>query len=332
MISPRHSRRVRKTIAADNDSPEPVPAPVKHRTKKQRTEKPKSELRADSDSGNHKSSKPPTRRRKGVLTKVAETPLDVLFEIFQHLEPLDLLRLSRTTKDLRTLLLQRQSSFIWKSARENVKDLPPLPDDMIEPRYASLVFDNHCQNCFAPTKLVQWQFRLRYCRICLYNSPDVTKDPYELPDEMLQLVPRFILNTNIGRRKRCETFYHTPSINALEECLCHGCDLWFDEIETSYWRLVEHSDACEKWASDRAAEHADKLNSLRVARGDNVVERLAALGWGEEIKEMDNETVLRRHKLVWQVKPLTDRIWSAIEPAMIELMESLKAKRLDGCY
>lgn len=35
--------------------------------------------------------------------------------------------------------------------------------------------------------------------------------------------------------------------------------------ETINW---QHSNACEKWASDRAAEHADKLQSLRIARAD----------------------------------------------------------------
>ncbi len=79
---------------------------------------------------------------------------------------------------------------------------------------------------------------------------------------------------------------------------------------------------------------------------NSVVERLTALGWGKEIEEMADESVLRRHKLVWQIKPLTDRsrtcfsmrfeandvricflVWSTIEPAMIELMESVKAAR-----
>lgn len=79
---------------------------------------------------------------------------------------------------------------------------------------------------------------------------------------------------------------------------------------------------------------------------NSVVERLTALGWGKEIEAMVDESVLRRHKLVWQIKPLTDRsmscfltcfeandvricflVWSTIEPAMIELMRSLKAAR-----
>ncbi|SJL13377.1 uncharacterized protein ARMOST_16819 [Armillaria ostoyae] len=315
----------RKIIPATKDSSEPIPASVKRtRTKKkQRTEEPK---KADSNSG-QLLSKPRTRPRKGgVFAKAPEIPFDVLFEICEHLEPLDLLHLSRTTKDLRAILLQRSSSFIWKSARENV-NLPPLPDDLTEPQYASLAFDNYCQCCFKSTKLVQWQFRLRYCRSCLYWNNDITTDPRDLPSWILQYVPRFILSTNIGRRRRCETFYHTPSINELEELLCNGRGNWFDRKDASFRRLTEHSDACEKWASDRAAEHANELQSLRIARADNVVKRLTALGWGKEIETMVDESVLRRHKLVWQIKPLTNRTWSTIEPAIIESMESLKAAR-----
>ncbi|PBL00197.1 hypothetical protein ARMGADRAFT_1058334 [Armillaria gallica] len=314
----------RKTIPAAKDRAEPIPFPVKRtRTKKKlRTEEPK---KADSNSGQLLSN-PRTRPRKGVFAKFAEIPLDVFFEIWKHLGPLELLHLNRTTKDLRAILLQRSSSFVWKSARENV-NLPPLPDDLTEPQYASLAFDNYCQCCFKSTKLVQWQFRLRYCRSCLHWNNDITTDPRDLPSWILQYVPRFILSTNIGRRERRETFYHTPSVNELEELLCHGRGNWFDRKDASHRRLVGHSNACEKWASDRAAEHADKLQSLRIARADNVVERLTVLGWGKEIEAMVDESVLRRHKLVWQIKPLTDRIWSTIEPAMIELMESLKAAR-----
>ncbi|SJL13368.1 uncharacterized protein ARMOST_16810 [Armillaria ostoyae] len=97
---------------------------------------------------------PKRRRLRGLLQKVAETPLDVLFEIFSNLEPLDLLRLSRTTKDLRALLLRRSSSFVWKRARENVDGLPPLPEDLSEPNFT---FDR--DNGFFNPLIPSFEFR-----------------------------------------------------------------------------------------------------------------------------------------------------------------------------
>ncbi|KAK0226921.1 hypothetical protein EDD85DRAFT_940311 [Armillaria nabsnona] len=89
------------------------------------------------------------RRLKGLLERVSETPLDVLLEIFSHLEPRDLLHLCRTNKFLRSILLDRNSLSIWRDARQSLKDLPDLPEDLSEPRYASLLFDKYCQTLLA---------------------------------------------------------------------------------------------------------------------------------------------------------------------------------------
>jgi hypothetical protein len=58
--------------------------------------------------------------------------------------PLDVLRLARTTKQFRQLLVHRSSVSIWIAARKNVPDLPDCPPYMSEPQFANLVFDTHC--------------------------------------------------------------------------------------------------------------------------------------------------------------------------------------------
>jgi len=70
-----------------------------------------------------------------------------LIQIFSHLEPLDILRLSRTSRDLRDLLTRRSSEHVWRTARLNVEGLPPLPPDLNEMQYANLAFDNFCHVC-----------------------------------------------------------------------------------------------------------------------------------------------------------------------------------------
>ncbi|KAE9386167.1 hypothetical protein BT96DRAFT_839662, partial [Gymnopus androsaceus JB14] len=44
--------------------------------------------------------------------------------------------LTRTSKDLRNILMTKSSESIWRTARSNVEGLPPLPDDLSEPHYA----------------------------------------------------------------------------------------------------------------------------------------------------------------------------------------------------
>src|SRR6202035_3213854 len=63
----------------------------------------------------------------------------------EHMQPLDLLRLSRTTKAFRQILMRRTSVRIWRTARSRfAPDLPDCPSWMSEPQYANLLFDLHC--------------------------------------------------------------------------------------------------------------------------------------------------------------------------------------------
>jgi hypothetical protein len=48
-------------------------------------------------------------------------------QIFGHLRPYDILRLARTTKALRAILMQRSAISVWKEARANVEGLPDCP-------------------------------------------------------------------------------------------------------------------------------------------------------------------------------------------------------------
>ncbi|KAF9060710.1 hypothetical protein BDP27DRAFT_1236376 [Rhodocollybia butyracea] len=85
------------------------------------------------------------RGRLGLLERLAkDVPLDVILEIFCYLEPGDLLRLARTTKDLRSILMSKSSESIWRTARENVQGLPPRPNDLNEPQYAHLCYESYC--------------------------------------------------------------------------------------------------------------------------------------------------------------------------------------------
>jgi hypothetical protein len=100
---------------------------------------------------------------RGKLTMFTEMPLDVLFEastksrslaciligvvvaqIFGHLQPWDILRLARTTKSFRDILMRCSSISIWKKALANTPGLPECPNELTEPQYVNLVYDKHC--------------------------------------------------------------------------------------------------------------------------------------------------------------------------------------------
>ncbi|KIK63481.1 hypothetical protein GYMLUDRAFT_119253, partial [Collybiopsis luxurians FD-317 M1] len=86
-----------------------------------------------------------------------------------YLEPGDLLRLARTSKDLRGILMSKSSEDIWRTARGNVKGLPPRPEDLNEPQYARLLEDAYCYTCQHKGRCdnVLWKFRARVCKSCV---------------------------------------------------------------------------------------------------------------------------------------------------------------------
>ncbi|KAJ3751980.1 hypothetical protein EV360DRAFT_13759, partial [Lentinula raphanica] len=82
--------------------------------------------------------------RRGILQRIQDLPLEIILEIYSYLMPFDILRLSRTSKDIRAFLMTRSNASVWRTARYNVPELPPLPSDLTEPQYANLAFDSYC--------------------------------------------------------------------------------------------------------------------------------------------------------------------------------------------
>ncbi|RDB24007.1 hypothetical protein Hypma_008639 [Hypsizygus marmoreus] len=88
--------------------------------------------------GNHVAPQPGKKLRwmRGRLQLFAEFPLDILYEIFSHLQPIDLLRLTRSSKPLRGVLMQRSARTVWMRAEANVDRMPRCPPHLTEPAYS----------------------------------------------------------------------------------------------------------------------------------------------------------------------------------------------------
>ena len=107
--------------------------------------------------------------RRGKLELMTEMPVDVLLEIFSHVQPIDLLHLSRATKALRVIITGTNGKLFWKQVRldlwipllsdyhlfliyqayENIaiNKPPPCPEDVDPTLYTSLLFGRNCQLC-----------------------------------------------------------------------------------------------------------------------------------------------------------------------------------------
>ncbi|PPR05798.1 hypothetical protein CVT26_010148 [Gymnopilus dilepis] len=90
------------------------------------------------------SSKNSSKKRPLTLKLFVNLPLDVVIEICTNVEPADLLSLSRVSKSFRTFFMSRSMQSLWRTVLEGVPYLPKCPEDLTEPQYASLVFDEFC--------------------------------------------------------------------------------------------------------------------------------------------------------------------------------------------
>ncbi|KIK59027.1 hypothetical protein GYMLUDRAFT_245475 [Collybiopsis luxurians FD-317 M1] len=279
------------------------------------------------------------RGKRGLLERLAkDVPLDVILEIFAYLDPGDLLRLARTSKDLRGILMSKTSESIWRTARENVEGLPPCPPDLNEPQYAHLAFESYCHVCRHKGRCdnIFWTFRMRYCNICAQATlPLLAHDEElqgDLPDDILPLEwfnCSVVGNHEIAAKLKAE-FGALQTEEALQE--------WIARKRQERDELDEHARLCERWHESRLDKRDEELQGLRDKRRDAILERLGEVGWREEAEIIMKQgssyksrwrNLFSHHKLVKQTKKLTDYGWNSIKDELVEMLSNHKERRLE---
>ncbi|KAJ7657980.1 hypothetical protein B0H17DRAFT_1097534 [Mycena rosella] len=268
--------------------------------------------------------------KKGRLAGLLDISLDVVFEIFGNLQPLDLLRLSRTSKEFRRLLMHRSSVTIWRSSLNNVPNLPPCAPGMTEPQWASLVFDATCHICQKIARKVDWGLFIRICNKCAKQHLDTQFRPLESVDmaSLLNIIP-----TRSDPMKPYNRVYLRQALtdirvkyNAIQDS--EEQKKFVEDRKELVKSLEEHTALCETWSESVAENRSTELADLKEERYTAIIAKLTALGWGTELDSMLPSDSLKSHKLVKQPNVLTERTWKTIKPEMLNYMQQMKAKRL----
>ncbi|KAF5372886.1 hypothetical protein D9758_001514 [Tetrapyrgos nigripes] len=283
------------------------------------------------------------RGKRGLLKRLTDFPLELIFEIFKYLKPLDILRLARSSKVLRGILMSRTSADIWRAARANVEGLPPLPPDLTEPQYANLAFDMSCHNCSIRCDTVVWQTRTRTCRKCLpiiFSSYAEVYDRYGLKNELSgafckrlrEMVPHLnCYSENIKSPWRYQLEGYIPATVELffEQLERHRRDdsdevfeEWVDSVMNDYKPICEHAKACVEWCESKTERRTEEIASLKLKRKEAIIQKLHEIGWGKIVTMLTKEwdDLLSSHKLVNQAKELTEKVWNNIKGPLIEYL------------
>ncbi|KAF5378386.1 hypothetical protein D9757_010860 [Collybiopsis confluens] len=298
------------------------------------------------------------RGKTGLLEKLAkDVPLDVILEIFCYLDPGDLLRLARTTRDLRGTLMSKSSETVWRTAREGVEGIPPLPKDLNEPQYAHLLYESY----------YLWTQALRY-RILVFPhkvlqeifvARDSSSDFYWSLPSRLETVPHVIpVIFKRGPKGQWDGYlaHHPPT---TKRYVAEFEDLATSE-EQEKWivyqdherRMQTHNNLCQAWLKTKLGERGKELQDIRNQRkaayasllkvvytsftnGDDtysILERLGDIGWREEaeliIGRRGHEDEFSDHKLVRQSKKLTNHGWNSIKDELVRWLEEQKTRRI----
>ncbi|KAF8162809.1 hypothetical protein B0H34DRAFT_295051 [Crassisporium funariophilum] len=316
-------------------------APVLEKKKPQRKVQ---KRKKTEDTESNTDGKPPVKKvrgKRGMLKELFEMPLDILFEIFGQLEPIDLLHLARTTKDLRAILMKRSSISVWKSARSKIIDLPSCPDDLSEPQYAELAFGRRCFCCQrnVSSNILSWELRMRICSKCVLNSEKFTTcyRP-DCPYQLQSLLPSIEVNDKkVLSTGRPTTYYPTELIASWASEYANagsgeGQTTWTATKIDERTKMLSHAKACARWVANvEAAQEIEKAKAIEH-RQAIILERIKKLGWADELTKMtqrEQDNLLTDPPIAKACrKDITVKVLDSLDDHLVDFMVRVKNKRV----
>ncbi|RDB26491.1 hypothetical protein Hypma_005620 [Hypsizygus marmoreus] len=281
-------------------------------------------------------------RRKAGKNKFAhiggilDLPLDLMYEIFGLLHPLDLYHISQTTKSLRNLVLTRDALALWKTVYERHPDIPRCPRNMSEPAWTAFIFiPTLCEGCGKYRPLTDFALRRCLCETCLdvhyvskYLNPQQGQDQLYPADHVIwELLPYssrgypWIKRTTEVMRHRysaCDLRAMAETIEKFESEIASGrlsAREAFEDFKrttkevVSYW--VEHTFKCAEWGNASYEKFFKEREDRYRDLANRIVNRFIRLGYhASDIQDDCFVFVVQQCK----VRRLTRRAWREIRP------------------
>ncbi|KAI0737835.1 hypothetical protein C8Q80DRAFT_306188 [Daedaleopsis nitida] len=302
--------------------------------------------------------------RAGRLAELMSMPKDIFYEvsrvftrrpcrferiyaltttkIVSWLKPLDLLQLSRSSKYLRSLIMVRDNSSLWKAARKNVPGLPDCPTILAEPRYAAVLFDQYCFACGIPrSSCVDFSLALRFCGPCfktnIRKGKDIRFSDDAFHDDNMDMMWSLLVAVPIGEHPNEDPTnnhllngYYMAEFDAVLEQLNELCDdssgtqRFIEDRQEHTRQMQEHGLAVSVWYQEGLNKRYMDGEEAKVERKQAINDKLSVLGYSED----DYPRNEAWDKIFDQRTKLTERIWKNIRPKLEELLETEKNDRI----
>ncbi|CAE6467598.1 unnamed protein product [Rhizoctonia solani] len=274
------------------------------------------------------------RGKLGGLAGLVNMPIDIFTEIASHLLPGDIVSLARSNKFFRNLLMHRSAMHIWHGAMRNVPGLPACPPGMSEPHYLSLLFSKTCSMCGGVARgRMDPVLLVRLCGPCR-NANLVSLD--DLPVALMSLISRSATSAPATKRRSAGLFVlreeFTRVLAEYEEKKqsTSTLDAWNKERKEIVEKRRKQAQELTSFLLACELDRETELENAKTARLSEIKRRLTKKGWSEKEMEFGWWSSKQRdwNALVFQPKPLTDRIWANIQPKLISFLETNREERL----
>ncbi|CAE7148447.1 unnamed protein product [Rhizoctonia solani] len=321
--APRSPKPIQKRKPTLKHKPKPKPKSIPEPTPESKSEPPRKRTRRlDSKGGQH-------AHKLGLKNM----PVEVLIEIARYVHPLDLIMLSRVNKFFRELFVDKRSARIWQSAMHNLPTLPPCPDDVCEPQYAAMIFTKRCSLCgrYAPREMDS----VLLVRLCARCRDRELVDTNRVTDSSLVISSRGLVP---GRSHRWTTWCLYDEARAvkikLDELTKAGDQealaTWKEQRRKLVGKRQRIAEPLRGWLRNREREQERERNMLKATRETEIKSRLVQLGWEEVDFRCSDEWRYKQWKsMVYNPKPLTEKIWNDILPHLLGHLEVNRNHRLE---
>ncbi|KAF5311354.1 hypothetical protein D9611_012643 [Ephemerocybe angulata] len=294
--------------------------------------------------------RPDLPRRRRDLSLLPEMPLDVLLEIFSHLDPKDLLNMSRANKDFRRALLKPSMMHVLWRAKRVEKGAPEPPAGFSEAKWVAFLFNSFCYSCATPNVRTDFFLLKRLCIACKkseYVSDENFSGFYpNLDSSILNFVPYTFYPPTTSKEEGDYGYHWSGDIDALCRVwtqyephvtagLAGAQEAWEAHLNEQTAKIEQMQEAAilyKDWADAYEDQKLNDKNSIKEARINLVRQCFYELGYEQpDIEEVVNWDT---PELKNSTAKITDRIWrnlrAKLEPQVVSAMEArLYADTLD---
>ncbi|KAG8732742.1 hypothetical protein FRC11_011165 [Ceratobasidium sp. 423] len=276
------------------------------------------------------------RRTQGKLAGLLVLPVELFTEVTRHLSPTDIISLSRSNKFFRGILMQRSAGHIWRTALQNVPDLPPCPNDLCEPQYAALLFTKYCSLCGGSAiRSMDPYLNVRLCNTCREEQLVCVSEIR--PEGLNRLIHQSSISfikpgrNQVGtclRAEKEEIEGIWADIIAGNAQLDEGTIAWVKETTKACKERTEYAKVLEYYLNNVADARSQELNQLKEQRRQEIKRRLEESGWEEQDWLFPMLWADEWTSLVEAPKPLTDRVWQKLYPQLIPFLEKNRNRHI----